>query len=552
MPLSPDEVVNKRFSATKFRQGYDEEEVDEFLDEVVAELRRLTSENEDLKAKLAACERRVGELSRDGGGVGRALAARARSRASTGPEPEPVVAAAPEPPLRHPSRRRRRRSPARPPPRWAVVRPGGRRRACSRWLRSCTTSTSRPAGPRAPRSSTRPRSTPTGWSARPRRSSAVRWATSSRSGPVLERKVEELRAFERDYRRRLKAYLEGQLRDLDALPSAGDGPDGARPARDGRRRLAAADPHLGAPADGLRRRRQRRAAAVPVRQLTSADARRPPGPPRRPSRRSGALSTARQIERRSARAYPARTRPLRRRMSTSKGLAAMASRTGAARRGGRPRAAAARPSGPEAGLRGGARADGQEHRPRRRTAKPGEGRAAGQDARPDRDQAASTKAATKTAAPGEEGRQPKVAAKARPEGRRADEGPGQEAPPATKTPAKAASRRRRRRPRQRAADGEGRRRKKAPPRRRRPKAPATKAHGQEAAGQERTGQEAARPRRRPGEGRRRRHRRRRPRPKAAARPRPGPGGWRSAGTSRRGPRRSSASSGPSCRPTSTG
>ena len=93
MPLTPDEVVNKRFSATKFRQGYDEEEVDEFLDEVVAELRRLTSENEDLKSKLAACERRVGELSRGDGAtsVSEPLAP------APAPEPEPVVAAEPEP-----------------------------------------------------------------------------------------------------------------------------------------------------------------------------------------------------------------------------------------------------------------------------------------------------------------------------------------------------------------------------------------------------------------------------------------------------------------------
>jgi hypothetical protein len=32
----------------------------------------------------------------------------------------------------------------------------------------------------------------------------------------LERRVDDLRAFEREYRSRLKAYLEGQLRDLDA------------------------------------------------------------------------------------------------------------------------------------------------------------------------------------------------------------------------------------------------------------------------------------------------------------------------------------------------
>ena len=33
---------------------------------------------------------------------------------------------------------------------------------------------------------------------------------------LLERKIDELRIFERDYRTRLKAYLEGQLKDLEA------------------------------------------------------------------------------------------------------------------------------------------------------------------------------------------------------------------------------------------------------------------------------------------------------------------------------------------------
>ena len=32
----------------------------------------------------------------------------------------------------------------------------------------------------------------------------------------LERRVDDLRAFEHEYRSRLKAYLEGQLRDLEA------------------------------------------------------------------------------------------------------------------------------------------------------------------------------------------------------------------------------------------------------------------------------------------------------------------------------------------------
>jgi DivIVA domain len=52
MALTPEDVVNKRFQSTKFREGYDQDEVDDFLDEVVAEMRRLTEENETLKSEL--------------------------------------------------------------------------------------------------------------------------------------------------------------------------------------------------------------------------------------------------------------------------------------------------------------------------------------------------------------------------------------------------------------------------------------------------------------------------------------------------------------------
>lgn len=52
MALTPEDVVNKRFQSTKFREGYDQDEVDDFLDEVVAEMRRLVEENESLKSEL--------------------------------------------------------------------------------------------------------------------------------------------------------------------------------------------------------------------------------------------------------------------------------------------------------------------------------------------------------------------------------------------------------------------------------------------------------------------------------------------------------------------
>ena len=53
MPLGPDDVANKRFSTVRFKEGYDEVEVDAFLDQVVAELRRLNARVSELEARLA-------------------------------------------------------------------------------------------------------------------------------------------------------------------------------------------------------------------------------------------------------------------------------------------------------------------------------------------------------------------------------------------------------------------------------------------------------------------------------------------------------------------
>ena len=63
--LTADEVLNKKFQATKFREGYDQDEVDDFLDEVVNTLRDLQGENDDLKTKLAAAERRKNNPGED-------------------------------------------------------------------------------------------------------------------------------------------------------------------------------------------------------------------------------------------------------------------------------------------------------------------------------------------------------------------------------------------------------------------------------------------------------------------------------------------------------
>jgi hypothetical protein len=65
--LSAEDIVNKQFK-TK-RDGYDPDDVDDFLDEVVKELRRIQIENDGLNQKVLATESRVAELQRSGGPV---------------------------------------------------------------------------------------------------------------------------------------------------------------------------------------------------------------------------------------------------------------------------------------------------------------------------------------------------------------------------------------------------------------------------------------------------------------------------------------------------
>ncbi len=85
MPLTPEDVSNKRFTPVRLREGYDMGEVDQFLDEVESELARLTRENDDLRSKLSAAQQ----------GGGSSPAPVQEKPVVRAPEPEPVKA--PEP-----------------------------------------------------------------------------------------------------------------------------------------------------------------------------------------------------------------------------------------------------------------------------------------------------------------------------------------------------------------------------------------------------------------------------------------------------------------------
>ncbi|MDQ1294764.1 MAG: DivIVA protein [Actinomycetota bacterium] len=220
MALTPEDVVNKRFQATKFREGYDQDEVDDFLDEVVNELRRLTEENEELHQKLNSCERRVGELSRA-----------TVARETVQPDPEPVVA----PPVPEPMRAQAQLE-AMGQAMGQSLAAGGQgpeaaagmlalaQKLHDEYVRNGEQARDRIVG------EAREHSTRLMREAEEKQRQTLGSLEQERS--LLERKIDELRTFEREYRSRLKSYMEGQLRELDAkaavMPNRGPAPAAAR------------------------------------------------------------------------------------------------------------------------------------------------------------------------------------------------------------------------------------------------------------------------------------------------------------------------------------
>jgi DivIVA domain-containing protein len=220
MPLTPADVRNKQFSTTRLRPGYDEEEVDAFLDEVEVELDRLIQENEELRAKLAESLR--------GGKVPMS----ALSSPLADPAPELM---APEPPPRpEPERRPEPQRMGMPPvednmdtaarvlalaQQTADQAIADARREADETLGRARREAEDLLG-KARRqaeqitSDARARAESLERDAQERHRQAMGSLVQQRE--ELERRVDDLRAFEREYRSRLKAYLEGQMRDLEA------------------------------------------------------------------------------------------------------------------------------------------------------------------------------------------------------------------------------------------------------------------------------------------------------------------------------------------------
>ncbi|WP_267420358.1 MULTISPECIES: DivIVA domain-containing protein [unclassified Curtobacterium] len=208
MALTPEDVVNKRFQPTKFREGYDQDEVDDFLDEVVVELRRLTQENEELRQRLQAAESAPKP----------AAAAEPAPAPTPEPEPEPApVAAAPEP------------APVAAAAPSTTVHPDEdtegttnlltlARRLHEEHVREGIEKRDAliaEGQAQAARLVSEAESKQRQIIADTENTNRQRVQVLEGEQRQLEGKIDELRTFERDYRAQLKSYIQGQLNELD-------------------------------------------------------------------------------------------------------------------------------------------------------------------------------------------------------------------------------------------------------------------------------------------------------------------------------------------------
>jgi DivIVA domain-containing protein len=229
MPLTPADVHNVVFKKPPIgKRGYDEDEVDAFLDVVEAELARLIEENNELRA-------------------GGNRPARPEER----PEPvaAPAVQAPPPPVVQAPAPRED--DSARASRMLALATETAdkyvneAKSQAEQMLVSAKTNSDRMltearakseqmvseakhradsmVGDARTRAETmeresRAKATALEQDAERRHSEAVSSLEEKRTS--LERKIEELRTFEREYRTRLRSYLESHLRDLDSRGSA--------------------------------------------------------------------------------------------------------------------------------------------------------------------------------------------------------------------------------------------------------------------------------------------------------------------------------------------
>jgi len=196
MALTPEDVVTKQFQHVRFKEGFDPDEVDDFLDEIVVEWRKTIAENEELKAKLAAYE----------SGAAPAPVADAESAPEPVAEPAPVVEEVPAPVAA-----------AEPVAEPAVVDAAPAAASAGIIELAQRLHDEHVAEGQAQRdkliSEAQAQAASILAEAEAKGRDEIARLESERA--TLEGRISELRQFERDYRVQLRGFIEEKLRDLD-------------------------------------------------------------------------------------------------------------------------------------------------------------------------------------------------------------------------------------------------------------------------------------------------------------------------------------------------
>lgn len=190
MALTPDDVVTKQFQHVRFKDGFDPDEVDDFLDEIVIEWRKALEENAELKAKLAAYE--------SGSTPAPAAAAEPAAAAST---PAPAAEA-----------------PAEAAPTGSATATAGIIELAQRLHDEHVAEGEAKRNQLISEAEAEVARIRTEAEAKQREETA----RLERERNTLEARITELRNFERDYRSQLRGYIEGQLRELDEKSGSTD------------------------------------------------------------------------------------------------------------------------------------------------------------------------------------------------------------------------------------------------------------------------------------------------------------------------------------------
>jgi DivIVA domain-containing protein len=224
LPLTPADVHNVVFKKPPIgKRGYDEDEVDAFLDVVEAELARLIEENNEL---------------RSGSNTGRVAAQ------PVAPEPVAAPAPPPQPAAREDDTTRASRMLAlasetadryvNEAKAQADQMVGSAKSTSDRMMSEARAKSEQMVGEaksradamlsdartRADTMEREARAKATALAQDAERKHAEAMGSLEEKRAILDRKVEELRTFEREYRTRLRSYLESHLRDLDSRGSA--------------------------------------------------------------------------------------------------------------------------------------------------------------------------------------------------------------------------------------------------------------------------------------------------------------------------------------------